>query len=209
MKKLKKKIARALALFFLPPIGAFLIWALYRLNKKEFHIDRSVSDKPTIFAVWHGDLLMLPYLYFQYRKKPHAKVLISDHFDGLIISKTIRYFGFETIAGSSNRKAVKALMQAIKALKEGYDIGITPDGPKGPRHTVSDGIIMMAQKAKADIVLVEIKPTKYWQFNSWDRFKVPKPFGVLQYYAKRVDVTNMDLKEAREMIRKGLLEHEG
>ena len=205
---MKKKIARALALFFLPPIGAFLIWLLYRLNKKEFHLDPTVSDKPTIFAVWHGDLLMLSYLYYQYRKKPHAKVLISDHFDGLIISKTIRYFGFETIAGSTNRNAVKALMQAIKALKEGYDVGITPDGPKGPRHTVSDGVIVMAQKAKADIVLVRIKPTKYWQFNSWDRFKVPKPFGVLQYYTKRVDVTGLDLEEARVILKEGLSAHE-
>ncbi len=206
---MKKKIARALALLLLPPIGALLIRLLYHLNKKEFHLDPSVKNEPTIFAVWHGDLLMLPYLYFQYRKKPHAKVLISDHFDGLIISKTIRYFGFETIAGSTNRKAVKALMQSIKALKEGYDIGITPDGPKGPRHSVSDGVIVMAKKAKADIVLVQIKPTKYWQFNSWDRFKVPKPFGVLKYYTKRVDVTNLELEEAREVIKKGLLTHEG
>ena len=203
---MKKKIARALALFFIPPLGAFLIWLLYRLNKKEFHIDQSVGEEPTIFAVWHGDLLMLPYLYFHYRKKPHAKVLISDHFDGLLISKTIRYFGLETIAGSTNRNAVKALMQAIKALKEGYDIGITPDGPKGPRHTVSDGIIIMAQKTKADIVLTGVKPSKYWQFNSWDKFKVPKPFGVLQYYSKKIDISGMELEEAREAIRRGLLE---
>lgn len=150
---------------------------------------------------------MLPYLYFQYRKQPHAKALISDHFDGLLISKTIRYFGFETIAGSSNRQAVKALLQGIKALKEGYDIGITPDGPKGPRHFVSDGIVVMAQKAKADVVLVEILPTKYWQFSSWDRFKVPKPFGTIRYYAKKVDLSDLQLEEAKKLVHEGLLEH--
>ena len=151
---------------------------------------------------------MLPYLYFHYRKKAHAKVLISDHFDGKIISKTISYFGLETIAGSTNRNAVKALMQGIKALKAGYDIGITPDGPKGPRHHVSDGVILMAQKAKADIVLVEIKPTKFWRFHSWDRFTVPKPFGILRYYAKRIEIDGMELEEARKVIQRGLLEHE-
>lgn len=185
-----------------------MIWLLYRLNKKEFHIDENVGDEPTIFAVWHGDLLMLPYLYFQYRKTPHAKVLISDHFDGLIISKTIRYFGLDTIAGSTNRNAVKALLLGIKALKEGYDIGITPDGPKGPRHEASDGIVVMAQKASAPVVLVEIKPTKYWEFNSWDRFKVPKPFGVLKYYAKKVDLSHLEMKEAKEIVNKGLLTYE-
>ena len=203
-----KKFSRALALFFLPPLGALLIRFLYYTNKKSFHIDKSVTQEPTIFATWHGDLLMLPYLYYQYRKKPHAKVLISDHFDGLLISKTIKYFGLGTIAGSSNRNAVKALLQGIKALKEGYDIGITPDGPKGPRHRVSDGVIVMAQKAKADVVVVEIKPTKYWEFNSWDRFKVPKPFGEIHYYAKKVDIQNLELEEAREIITQGLLEHE-
>jgi len=203
-----KKISRSLALFFLPFLGSLIIRFLYFTNKKEFYIDRDVSDAPTIFATWHGDLLMLPYLYYQYRKKPHAKVLISDHFDGLLISKTIRYFGLGTIAGSTNRNAVKALIQGIKTLKAGYDIGITPDGPKGPRHYVSDGVIVMAQKAKADVMMVEIKPTKYWQFNSWDKFKVPKPFGTIRYYATKISLNDVDLEEARDLLTKGLLRHE-
>lgn len=207
MRSLKKKFFRALALFFIPPLGAFLIWLLYRLNKKEFYIDEFTKE-PTIFAIWHGDLLMLPYLYFQYRKIPHAKVLISDHFDGLLISKTIRYFGLDTIAGSTNRNAVKALLQGIKALKDGYDIGITPDGPKGPRHETNDGIVVMAQKASAPVVLVRIKPTKYWQFNSWDKFKVPKPFGMIQYYAKKIDLTGLELEEAKRKVTQGLLSHD-
>lgn len=152
---------------------------------------------------------MLPYLYMYYRKTPHAKVLISSHFDGAFISKTIEYFGLGTLAGSTNRNAVRVLIEAIKAIKEGYDIGITPDGPKGPRHEVADGIIVMAQKTKAKIMLVEIKPTKFWRFNSWDEFTIPKPFGTLHYYASQtLDVSDMGLEEARELIQKGLLIHE-
>jgi len=152
---------------------------------------------------------MLPYLYRHYRKTPHAKVLISSHFDGKLISKTIKYFGLGTLAGSSNRNAARVLIQAIKTIKEGYDIGITPDGPKGPRHEVADGIIVMAQKTKAKIVLVEIKPTKYWQLNSWDKFVIPKPFGTLHYYAtSELDISSMELEEAREVIKRGLLAHE-
>mgnify|MGYP002713125980 FL=1 len=194
---------------FVPLIGSLLIRFLYITNKKKFHIADSVGEEPVIFACWHGELLMLPYLYKQYRKKANAKVLISDHFDGLLISKTIKYFGLGTIAGSTNRKAAKVLIQSIKALKEGYDIGITPDGPKGPRHEVADGIIVMAQKAKAKIVLVEIKPTKYWAFNSWDRFIVPKPFGVLNYYSTQpIDISDMSLEDSRTLIKKGLEQHE-
>lgn len=209
MRLLLKKFLRAFALIAVPFTASLLIRFLYATNKKKFQIPETVGDEPIIFACWHGELLMLPYLYKQYRKKAHAKVLISDHFDGLLISKTIKYFGLDTIAGSTNRNAARVLIQGIKTIKEGYDIGITPDGPKGPRHSVSDGAIVMAQKTKAKVVLVEIKPTKFWQFNSWDKFTVPKPFGTLNYYASEpIDLSAMDLEESRELLKKGLLIHE-
>lgn len=177
-------------------------------NKKVFHSPKSISDEPIIFACWHGELLMLPYLYSHYRKTPHAKVLISDHFDGELISRTIKYFGLGTLAGSTNRNASRVLIQAIKTIKDGYDIGITPDGPKGPRHEVADGVIIMAKKTGAKIVVVEIKPTKYWQLNSWDKFTIPKPFGVLHYYStKELDISEMEFEDARKYIKSELLKH--
>lgn len=204
-----KKIFRRLALVLLPFVGSLFIRFLALSNKKVYNSPKSISDKPIIFACWHGELLMLPYLYSHYRTTPHAKVLISNHFDGELISKTIRYFGLGTLAGSTTRNAARVLIQAIKTLKEGYDIGITPDGPKGPRHEVSDGIVVMAQKTGAKIVLVEIKPTSYWKLNSWDRFIIPKPFGTINFYStSEIDVSGMELKEAKEMLKKGLLEHE-
>ena len=204
-----KNFTRSFALLLLPLVASLFIRFLYLTNKKVFHAPNEISDEPVIFACWHGELLMLPYLYMYYRKTPHAKVLISSHFDGAFISKTIEYFGLGTLAGSTNRNAVRVLIEAIKAIKEGYDIGITPDGPKGPRHEVADGIIVMAQKTKAKIMLVEIKPTKFWRFNSWDEFTIPKPFGTLHYYASQtLDVSDMGLEEARELIQKGLLIHE-
>lgn len=203
-----KRSLRATALLLGPLIGSLLIRFLYLTNRAVFHAPKSISQEPIIFACWHGELLMLPYLYKHYRKKPHAKVLISPHFDGEIISKTIRFFGLGTLAGSSHKSAAKVLIQAIKTLKSGYDIGITPDGPKGPRHEVADGIVVMAKKAKAKIVLVEIKPSSYWQFNSWDKFVVPKPFGTIDFYAtQEIDVEGYTLQEAKELLKKGLLEH--
>jgi hypothetical protein len=209
VRLLAKNILRAIALVILPLLASLLIRLLYFTNKKEFHSPKSIGDKPTIFAVWHGDLLMLAYIHRQYRKITRAKVLISDHFDGLLISKTIKYFGFDTIAGSTNRNAARVLIQGIKSIKEGYDIGITPDGPRGPRHSVSDGVIVMAQKTKAKIVLVNIKPSSYWKLNSWDKFTIPKPFGKIDFYSTEpIDVVGLDLEEARDLIQKGLLKHE-
>jgi len=206
---LLKKISRKLALYLLPFTGSLIIRFLYFTNKKNFQVQKKITDKPVIFACWHGELLMLPYLYKYYRKIPHAKVLISPHFDGKLISKTIKYFGLGTLAGSSHKNSARVLIQAIKTLKNGYDIGITPDGPKGPRHEVADGIIAMAQKSGAKIALVEIKPTKFWQLNSWDKFVIPKPFGTITYYmSDLVDVEGMQLEDARNLIKEGLLKHE-
>ncbi|QOP45125.1 lysophospholipid acyltransferase family protein [Sulfurimonas paralvinellae] len=204
-----KKVSRSLALIFVPFIGSLIIRFLYLTNKKNFYAPQTITDKPVIFACWHGELLMLPYLYKFYRKKPHAKVLISPHFDGKLISRTIKYFGLETLAGSSDKNSARVLIQAIKSIKEGYDIGITPDGPKGPRHEVADGIIVMAQKTKTKIVLVSVKPTKFWQLNSWDKFVIPKPFGILNYYASsEIDISEMEIEEARSLLKEGLLKHE-
>lgn len=198
-----------MALWIVPTLGALLIRILYYTNKKVYHGPNEIEDKPYLIACWHGELLMIPYLYYRYRKIPHAKVLISPHFDGKLISKTITHFGLGTLSGSSNKNPAKALIQAIKTLKEGYDVGITPDGPKGPRHEVADGIIIMAQKTKTKILLVGTKPTKYWQLNSWDRFQIPKPFGTIHYYmSEEIDISKLEFEEAREVIKQGLLQHE-
>ncbi|WP_434581183.1 lysophospholipid acyltransferase family protein [Sulfurimonas sp. NW15] len=204
-----KKISRSLALYFLPFTGSLLIKLLYLTNKKVFHAPATLGEENFIMACWHGELLMIPYAYLHYRKTPHVKLIISDHFDGTLIAKTLSYFGFKTIRGSSRRNAARALLQGIKALKEGYDLGITPDGPKGPRHEVADGIIVMAQKADVKITLVEIKPSSYWQLNSWDKFVIPKPFGTITYYiSDLLDIKGLALEEARDLIKKGLLKHE-
>ena len=204
-----KKTLRFLALLLLPLVGYTLIRILYITVKKNFHIPQRVSDEPTIFACWHGDLFFFAPFYVQYTKRVHARVLISNHFDGAFIAKTIEYFGLEILAGSTTRNAVKVLIGAMKSLKDGYDIGITPDGPKGPRHEVADGIVVMAQKQKAKVVLMRIEPKEYWQFHSWDRFKIPKPFTTVDFYASdAIDLCGMEFEEAREYIKKGLLSDE-
>lgn len=204
-----KKTSRFLAIFVVPVIGSLLIRFIYLTNRKVFHAPSDLGDKPFIMACWHGELLMIPYAYNRYKKTPKVKLLISEHFDGNLIAKTLGFFGFETIRGSSTRGGAKALISSIKELKAGYDLGITPDGPKGPRHHVSDGIVVMAQKANAKITLVEIKPSSFWQLGSWDKFVIPKPFGTIHYYiSDLIDVSNLEMSESKELIQKGLLKHE-
>ncbi len=205
---MKKRILRALASVIVPFVGMLLMRFIYLTNKKIFHLPQNIPIEPVVFAFWHGDLLMQPYLYYQFRKTPKANVLISDHFDGSLISKIMEYFSLGTIAGSTNRNAAKVLIQAIKSLKEGYDIGITPDGPKGPRYSVSDGIVVMAQKTGAKVIIYNCKPSSYWQLGSWDRFVIPKPFGTLEFFASEpIDLTGIAMEEAKKLIQERMMEH--
>jgi hypothetical protein len=205
---MKKRILRALALVVVPFVGMLLMRFIYLTNRKIFNLPENIPTEPVVFAFWHGDLLMQPYLYYQFRKIPKANVLISDHFDGSLISKTMEYFSLGTIAGSTNRNAAKVLIQAIKSLKEGYDIGITPDGPKGPRYSVGDGIVVMAQKTGAKVILYNCKPSSYWQLGSWDKFVIPKPFGTLEFFASEpIDLTGIAIEEAKKLIQERMMQH--
>lgn len=207
MRKVRKKLFRSVAIHLLPPLGSWLIRLLYALNRKTFHLPETIPDEPIIFACWHGNLLMQPMLYRQIRKTPHAKVMISSHFDGILIAKTVKYLGLASIHDDKNSPARLAL-QALRALKEGYDIGITPDGPKGPRHEASEGIVMLAQKMKAPIMFFHCCPTRYWQVNSWDRFVVPKPFGRLEFFASEpIRLEGLSLEAAKAAVQAGLMRH--
>lgn len=205
---MRKRFLRTLALWLIPPIGTALIRFIYLTNHKRFHLPQVIPSEPVIFAFWHGDLLMQPYLYYQFRKHPKANVLISDHFDGQIIARIMRYFKLGTIHGSTTRGGAKVLIQGLKSLSEGYDIGITPDGPKGPRHVMSDGAVIMAQKRHAKVIVYSCVPSKYWQLPSWDRFTVPKPFGTLDFYASEpIDLEGLEMEAAKALIKAKLMEH--
>lgn len=208
LKKFKKAFLQRLALWVVPPLGALLIRFIYYTSKKRFHLPDTIPEDSVIFAFWHGDLLMMPYLYYQFRKTPNANVLISDHFDGRIIASVMRYFRLGTIHGSSNRNAAKVLIAAMRTLKEGADIGITPDGPRGPRHEVADGIVAMAQKTGAKVIAYSCVPSRFWQLSSWDRFTIPKPFCTMDFYASEpIDLAGLDAVSAKARVKAALMEH--
>ena len=204
---MRKRLLRSLSLLLLPPIGALFIRLFYYSSRRTFHLPENIPDGPVIVACWHGDLFYLPYLYLQLRDKPNAKVVISEHFDGQMIAKVTSFFKIETIHGSTTRGGAKVLINAIRTLKSGMDIGITPDGPKGPRHEiVAEGIVAMAQKADVQVIALSCVPKGYWQFKSWDRFTIPKPFTHLDFYASEpMDLSGMEREDAKALIREKLL----
>lgn len=159
-----------------------------------------------IFALWHGELMMGLFAYKGYKKSKDADVIISKHHDGELISRVVKIFGGGVLRGSSSKGGLFVLKAGLKSIKKGRDIGITPDGPKGPRHSVANGVAVLAQKMSVPIVAANIKASRAWRMNSWDQFAIPKPFSRLDfYYSDPFYVHDMSLEEAKTTIHERLM----
>lgn len=125
-----------------------------------------------VVAFWHSRLLMMGQTWFG----GPFHMLISQHRDGTLIARTIESFGYSTIAGSTTRGGAGALRAILKVLKGGGTIGITPDGPRGPRQRATMGTINAARLSGAIIVPLTYS-ARGRLLNSWDRFLLPLPFS--------------------------------
>lgn len=130
--------------------------------------------QPAILAFWHGRLLMAPY---SWRKPKPFKMLISGHRDGELIAHTVKHLGISWIKGSSSKGGAAALRGMVKSLRSGEWVGITPDGPRGPRMRVSDGILNLAKISGVPIIPMTSGVVRGKVLQTWDRFLVPSPFS--------------------------------
>ena len=200
-----KKIRRYLLEIILPPIIFIIIRVLYASCKKKFDINFKLEDKPFIIIFWHGKLLMQPFLYSYLRNKRKVATMISDHHDGNILANSMKLFGFLSIRGSSTRGGAKALIGAIRKIRDGYDIALTPDGPKGPLKNVAIGVIKLAQKTDTNIVAWDYKASSYWKLKSWDGFIIPKPFSTITFTSsKSFSLNGFSIDESKKLISKKL-----
>ncbi len=205
-KLLSKKTKKKLEVLIVPPLAFLILHFIYLTCKKRYHFDKDkTKDTPSIFVFWHGEIMILSFGYRDYRHSDKIDVIVSQHHDGEIATRLLHLLGGGTIRGSSTRGGIKALKDAFKSLNSGRDVGITPDGPKGPRHSVADGAVVIAQKKNVPIVTMNCKASKAWRLKSWDRFSIPKPFCTLDYYySDPFYVTDMSLEDAKILIKERL-----
>ncbi len=163
---------------FLCWLGALYIRFVYltgRWQAVDGDIPRRFWDegKPFILAFWHGRLLMMPRFW---DRGTAVSMLISQHRDGQIISRIVGRFGVKTVAGSSSRGGAQALRAMVKSLKAGNCVGITPDGPRGPRMRATDGVVSVARLSGVPIIPAAYSATRGRFLGTWDQFLVPWPF---------------------------------
>jgi lysophospholipid acyltransferase (LPLAT)-like uncharacterized protein len=131
------------------------------------------SDKPFIVCFWHGRLMMMS---FAWTRSQNFNMLISSHADGRLIAGTVARLGINTVAGSSSQGGAGALRSLVQILKGGNSVGITPDGPRGPRMRASTGAIALARLSGAPMVPLAFSCRRRRIWNSWDRFVLAWPF---------------------------------
>jgi hypothetical protein len=173
-KPLRKKLVAWLG----PSLAYWMIKLLgWTMEFEEVHpeIPRSLWEKgiPGIGVFWHGRLLMMPRIY----KGKKLSFLVSPHRDGQIVGRALKRFGFHAILGSTNRRGFSAFKQMLKANREGSDIALVPDGPKGPRYQVQIGVIELAKLTGRPVVPVTFSSSKRKLFKTWDQFLLPYPFS--------------------------------
>lgn len=164
------------------------------------------AERPFILAFWHGRLLMMPYCW---RRGRAIRMLISEHRDGRLIADTVAHFGIDTVTGSSTRGGAGALKRMVGTLKDGGYVGITPDGPRGPRMRASDGVAAVARLSGVPVIPATYSVSRRKVLGSWDRFIVAWPFsrGVIVWgepieVARDADVDSM--ARARQSVEEAL-----
>ncbi len=118
--------------------------------------ERLRAGRPFILAFWHGQLFLMRYS-FPGRK---ITILISRHRDGQLIARTMELFGLHASRGSTTEGGAAGLREAVRRVREGFCVGFTPDGPRGPRRVAQPGVVMAARLARVPIIPVAFSASK-------------------------------------------------
>lgn len=171
-----------------------------------------------IVAAWHSTILLLPSGWNRIirkwpKQKTRSAMLISLSKDGEPVAKAIKHLGLEAVRGSSTHKrkkrdkgGMKALAEALRILKSGGGICITPDGPRGPAEIAQNGPVIMAQRTGAPILPYAVVSSPRKRLNTWDGFRIPYPFsrGALVFGEAVIPAPDDDRETLRQRLEDNL-----
>jgi lysophospholipid acyltransferase (LPLAT)-like uncharacterized protein len=163
-------------------IMRLLFWTLHFRVTDRAGVLAKIPEKPLLWAFWHNRLFIMPYVFERYFHSQGrlGAALISQSKDGAIISGVVERFHIRPIRGSSSRGGARSLVEMKRAIEDGYIMAITPDGPRGPRYSLTPGLVKLAQVTGGFILPVHVTYSHFWQFKkSWDGFMIPKPFATV------------------------------
>jgi hypothetical protein len=170
-------LRQRLALFLISWAGYLLIRVIRATLRYTVSIEEGgppdFYPHPSVFVFWHN--AVIPACWW-YRGRQIA-VMTSSSFDGEYIARIIEKFGFRAVRGSSTRGAVRALLGMHTEIETGHSVAFTIDGPKGPVYVAKPGPVLLVRNVQCPIQPFHVAVERAWILNSWDRFRIPKPFS--------------------------------
>src|SRR5262249_55210284 len=135
------------------------------------------EGEPTAIVLWHNRLFLVAEIVRRYRHGRRAYALISASQDGAWLAAFFSLVGLRAVRGSSSRFGREAATGMVEVMRAGHDVGITPDGPRGPCYELKPGTIIVPRRVGAPLLLVGGEFFSAWRLKSWDRFYLPRPFS--------------------------------
>ena len=172
------------------------------INDAEYR-QRIENQAPFVLSLWHDCSTIAGWIM----RNSAVTVMVSDSRDGEYVSRFANMMGIRTIRGSTSKGAGKAVKAGLKTLRSGQPIAITPDGPRGPRYTLSHGVLWFAAASQVPIIPIHIKADREWLQNSWDKQTFPKPFSTINVcFGDPVWIERAELEADLEAVA-GRLQH--
>jgi lysophospholipid acyltransferase (LPLAT)-like uncharacterized protein len=198
----------------MPPLAAGLVRLLgptlrLRAEGLEALTSSGPAARPLIYCVWHGRILMVPWLNARLRRsrgERQLSVLASRSRDGELIAEYARRFGLDVVRGSSSRGGAGALRALVAAIRAGRDVAVAPDGPRGPRRQLGSGVVALAALTGAPVVSLGFAARPAWRLATWDEFQIPWPFAraALVFGTMTSVARDSDRERARKEIEQSL-----
>ena len=163
------------------------------------------GGRRAILAIWHDTIAVAPLIAWRVERSYRITVMLSWHRDAEIAARAVRRLGIRSVHGSSTRGWLGGLRGLLAAHARGDDIVIVPDGPRGPRHEVKEGIVQLARATGLPVVTVGVVARPAHRAGSWDRMQVPWPFArVAVAMGTPLDVADMDNAGGRAAVQAAL-----
>jgi lysophospholipid acyltransferase (LPLAT)-like uncharacterized protein len=148
----------------------------------------SKDDEPVAFVLWHNRLFITTEVHRRFRSHRPLYALISASKDGALLTAFFEMVsGMKAVRGSSSNFGREAVTALVEVQRAGHDIGITPDGPRGPCYELKAGAVIIPRRSGAPILLLGAEFESAWRTKSWDRFYLPRPFSRVRVHCELVE----------------------
>jgi len=210
-RKFRRKVGAALIESLAPLVLRAIArtWRVERIGEPGQVLMK--SDRPWICTMWHGRMLTMMPIRLHCRRG--LSVLVSPSDDGGLAKRALDKFGYQVVRGSLSKRGARAMREMHEVLEQGGQLVITPDGPRGPRHSINTGAAWLARATGAPILPCSVAMSKAWRFRSWDRMTIPKPFArVCVHYGDPVEVdkdcSDEQLEQLSAQLREQMMQRE-